>query len=108
MNGNDQENHTSQNNKKSENSVTTFPKNQSKIILTEGYLSSLKNLPFTQRFKIIMWHRGFKHQKDLAQAVGVTEFYMSHIITGFRKGKRHRAKICEILQISENDIWNGN
>jgi DNA-binding Xre family transcriptional regulator len=107
MNNNDQENHTSQN-IKSENSVTTIPKNQQPIILTEQYLSSLKNLSFTQRFKVIMWHRGFKHQKDLARAVGVTEFYMSHIMTGFRNGKRYRSKICEILQISEKDLWDGN
>ena len=107
MNGNDQENHTSQN-IKSENSVTTFPINQLKSILTEGYLSSLKNLSFTQRFKVIMWHRGFKHQKDLARAVGVTEFYMSHIITGFRDGKRYRSKICQILNVSEKELWNGN
>ena len=108
MTRNDQENHTSENNKKSENSVTTFPKNQSKIILTEGYLSSLKNLPFTQRFKIIMFHCGFKHQKELAAAVGITDYYMSHIITGFRSGNRFRAKICQILQVSEKELWNGN
>uniref|UniRef100_A0A7C6E9G6 HTH cro/C1-type domain-containing protein n=1 Tax=candidate division WOR-3 bacterium TaxID=2052148 RepID=A0A7C6E9G6_UNCW3 len=91
-----------------ENSFVTTIKNQHNIILSPEYLSSLKLLPFSQRFKIIMFHRGFRQQKDLARAIGISQYYLSLIIQGRRSGNRFRTKICEVLQVSEKDLWNEN
>jgi DNA-binding Xre family transcriptional regulator len=62
---------------------------------------------FVQRFKILLLQRGLK-QRDLAEKVGISEFLLSHIITGKRRGLPYRQKICKILDVSEKELWNGN
>jgi DNA-binding Xre family transcriptional regulator len=62
---------------------------------------------FTQRFKILLLQHGLM-QKDLAEKVGISEFLLSHIITGKRRGLPYRQKICKILDVSEKELWNGN
>lgn len=51
----------------------------------------------TTDLKSMLSKKGIK-QKDLANALGVTESYISQIIKGKRLAKRYRDKIIEIIQ----------
>lgn len=51
----------------------------------------------TTDLKSMLLKKGIK-QKDLANALGVTESYISQIIKGKRLAKRYRDKIIEIIQ----------
>ena len=57
-----------------------------------------------QRFKLLMLRSGLK-QKDLAEKVGISEYLLSHIIIGRRRGLPYRKKIAQVLGVSEKDIW---
>lgn len=37
-------------------------------------------------------------QKELAEKVGTSEVYLSYIVTGKKKGWKHRDKINEVLE----------
>ncbi|CUU07842.1 Helix-turn-helix [Candidatus Thermokryptus mobilis] len=47
--------------------------------------------------KVMLLKKGIK-QKDLAEALGVTESYVSQIIKGKRVAKKYRDKLLEIAQ----------
>jgi transcriptional regulator with XRE-family HTH domain len=46
---------------------------------------------------VMLLKKGIK-QKDLAEALGVTESYVSQIIKGKRVAKKYRDKLLEIVQ----------
>ena len=70
-------------------------------------VSSISKKDFTRHFKIFLLNRELK-QKELAEKVGISEYLLSLIITGRRRGLSYRSKICEILNVKESDIWNEN
>ena len=60
------------------------------------------------RVAIAMFDRGFFTQRQLARKLKMNPEYLSHILSGHRKGYAHRAKIARALGLTVEEIfWNG-
>lgn len=71
------------------------------------HASGKSNNSLHRRFKILLLQKNIP-QCVLAEQVGISEYLLSHIITGKRRGLPYRQKICKILDVSEKELWNGN
>jgi len=66
--------------------------------LTPKYHKSLKKI------KLILLIRGIP-QAELARRLGVSEAYISYVITGKRPGREARKKIAKILGVAEEELF---
>jgi len=57
-----------------------------------------------KKIKLILLLRGIP-QAELARRLGVSEAYISYVVTGKRPGKEARKKIARILGVPEEELF---